>query len=767
VNRTLARLLKRSAGIGSDTALARVLEEAASCAPASASRELKSLLEGLGNLLERVDAAYDQHDRDLDLRTRSLELTSEELVGVNERLREDLAMRNRVLQALREAAATLLNASDESVEVPDPSDVEGLSRLLPVLVRQQEANRAALAESERRFSDLYQRAMVDVNERTKAHRLQGALHEISNATHSAADLPEMLGRIHGVIGELLPAENCFVALYDETSKSVTFPYFIDEHDSVPSPRKLGDGGLTDEVLRTGNALLVTRSANEVAALQGNPVFGTDSLDWLGVPLKTKNRTIGVLAVQSYAGTVRYTEVDKALLQFVSDQVAAAIERKQTDNLIWQQANFDALTRLPNRRMFRDRLEQNLKKCKRDGGSLAILFIDLDRFKEVNDTLGHDRGDTLLVEAARRIRECVRDTDTVARFGGDEFTIALMDLEDPDRVEYIAGRILACLSTAFRLGPEKVFVTASVGITLYPRDATQIEDLFRHADQALYAAKSAGRNRFSYFTPELQVAALTRMHTTNDLRGAIEKGQLSLHYQPIVELATGSVHKAEALIRWHHPLRGLIGPADFIPLAEASGLILEIGAWVFREVTKWMKGWRDAGHGEFQVSINQSPREFQREDNTYSDWVAHLQEVGLPGGCIAVEITEGLLLDASPEVKTMLLELRDAGIEVAIDDFGVGYSSLSYLKNLDIDYLKIDQTFTRNILPGSSDLVLSEAIIVMAHKLGLKVIAEGVETAGQRDLLIAVGCDYAQGYLFARPMPEEAFEEYLGARVGAR
>jgi diguanylate cyclase (GGDEF)-like protein/PAS domain S-box-containing protein len=442
-------------------------------------------------------------------------------------------------------------------------------------------------------------------------------------------------------------------------------------------------------------------------------------------------------------------------------------KKEAENVIWQQANFDSLTLLPNRRMFRDRLEQDLKKSRRDGTVIAILFIDLDRFKEVNDTLGHDKGDILLVEAARRIRACVRESDTVARLGGDEFTVALTDLGDTGRVQYIAQAIIQALSEAFTLGIERVYVTASIGITLYPTDAAEIHDLFKHADQALYAAKAAGRNRFSYYTPELQVAALERMRLTNDMRDALEEGQFILHFQPVVELGTGRIRKAEALVRWQHPRDGTIAPGRFIPLAEASGLIVDIGSWVFREAVRWVRRWREAGHHDFQVSVNLSPREFQREGTAFAERVAHLRESGLPGHCITVEITEGLLLDASPEVKGKLLELRDAGIEVAIDDFGIGYSSLSYLKNLHIDYLKIDQSFTRNLATGSSDMALTEAMIVMAHKLGLKVIAEGVESAVQRDLLRAFGCDYGQGYLFAEAMPPEAFEQFLKGRPGLR
>jgi diguanylate cyclase (GGDEF)-like protein/PAS domain S-box-containing protein len=437
------------------------------------------------------------------------------------------------------------------------------------------------------------------------------------------------------------------------------------------------------------------------------------------------------------------------------------DKKQTEALVWQQANFDTLTQLPNRRMFQNRLEQAIVKSRRDGSRVAILFIDLDHFKEVNDTLGHHQGDVLLVDAAHRIGACVRECDTVARLGGDEFTVILSELDAAGlgRVETIAQTILDSLRAPFPLGAEQAFVSASIGITLFPDDAASIEDLLKHADQAMYAAKDAGRNRFSYFTPALQVAALNRMRLTNDLRGAVKGQQLELYFQPIVHLRSGRIHKAEALVRWRHPVRGLVSPMEFIPLAEASGLIIEIGAWVFREAVRWLRRWRSEIDPAFQLSVNQSPLEFQR-DGGYQAWLALLGELGLPGQAVVIEITEGLLLDASSSVVDQLLQLRDGGIQVALDDFGTGYCSLSYLKKFDIDYLKIDRSFTRNLAPDSSDMALSDAIIVMAHKLGLHVIAEGVETPEQRDLLAAAGCDYGQGYLFARPMPATEFDALL-------
>ena len=443
------------------------------------------------------------------------------------------------------------------------------------------------------------------------------------------------------------------------------------------------------------------------------------------------------------------------------------ERKRSESLIWQQANFDSLTGLPNRRMLRDRLEQDILKGRRDGTQLALLFIDLDHFKEVNDTLGHDFGDLLLVEAARRIRECVREADTVARMGGDEFTVLVSELSDTKQLERVLQTMLHSLAKAFQLGQEQVFVSASIGITMYPQDAIEVESLFKNADQALYAAKGAGRNRFSFFTPELQETAQHRVRLANDLRSALSQGQLSVHYQPIVELASGAIHKAEALLRWQHPMRGFVSPTEFIPIAESTGLIVDIGEWVFQQAARQVQRWRTLHAANFQISVNRSPAQFHSSVEQTPPWSMQLLAMGLPGDALAVEITEGLLLDASANITEQLLELSDCGIQVSLDDFGTGYSSLSYLQRYDIDYLKIDQSFVRHLIPASTDLALCKAIIVMAHELGMKVVAEGVETEAQRDLLTLAGCDFAQGYLFARPMPADEFETYLAHQAQGR
>ncbi len=433
------------------------------------------------------------------------------------------------------------------------------------------------------------------------------------------------------------------------------------------------------------------------------------------------------------------------------------DRKLAEQTIWKQANFDPLTGLPNRTLFHDYLKQEIKKADRNGQSLALLFIDLDRFKEVNDTLGHDMGDHLLHEAARRLGLCVRSTDTVARLGGDEFTVILCSLNEANSTERIVRTILDSLATPFQLGAEVAYVSASIGITLYPEDADCSEALLKNADQAMYAAKNQGRNGYHYFTSSMQAAALERMRLTVDLRAALPGGQLQLYYQPIVELSSGIVRKAEALIRWQHPVYGLISPAEFIPIAEDTGMIVEIGDWVFHEAARQALCWRAEHCPDFQISINKSPLQFRNNHEHSGKWLEYLQETDLPGQGLVVEITESLLLDTHTSIIEILNKYRDSGLQIALDDFGTGYSSLSYLKKYPIDYLKIDQSFVRHLTANSKEMAMCEAIIVMAHKLGIQVIAEGVETQENLDLLLAAGCDYGQGYFFARPMPAAEFD----------
>ena len=446
------------------------------------------------------------------------------------------------------------------------------------------------------------------------------------------------------------------------------------------------------------------------------------------------------------------------------------DKKRAEEAIWRQANFDALTGLPNRHMFNERLQQEVKRSQRTGKPFALMFLDLDHFKDVNDSHGHDMGDQLLMETAERLMSCLRNTDAVghinnvARLGGDEFTIILTELNDKINIEHISQRILTKLAEPFHLKGELAYVSASIGITVFPEDAEDTETLIKNADQSMYHAKNKGRNNYSYFTKSMQIEAQKRRVMINDLRIAIDEEQFRVVYQPIINLSTQQIYKAEALIRWQHPVHGLISPAEFIPLAEETGLIIEIGDWMFYQAANQVASWRKLLNENFQISINKSPVQFHSTADAYDAWFDYLLGLDLPGESMVVEITEGLMLDQNSMVSDKLIALREAGVEIAVDDFGTGYSALSYLKKFDVDYLKIDQSFVQNLSIYSEDMVLCEAIIVMAHKLGLKVIAEGVETIEQRDLLTAIGCDYGQGYLFSRPVRAEELERLVLAQI---
>ena len=435
-------------------------------------------------------------------------------------------------------------------------------------------------------------------------------------------------------------------------------------------------------------------------------------------------------------------------------------RRQSEQMIWKQAHYDSLTGLANRQMVHDQLEREIKIAQRSNTSIAFLFLDLDDFKDINDTLGHHVGDTLLIEAAKRLRNSTRKVDTIARLGGDEFVIIMGGLESSYQPDITASNLLKQMAEPFELGHETAFISASIGITIYPQDASNPIEVLRNADQAMYAAKLNGGNGFRYFTPIMQQNALSRMSIINDLRSALPKNQFRLHYQPIVNLMDNSIYKAEALIRWQHPERGLVSPIEFIPIAEETKLIVDIGDWVFRQASHQSAQWRGTLHPNFQVSINTSPLQYKSEAFSAKAWLEYLQLLDIPGDAIAIEITEGTLMESGSSIDRTLLAFRDANIQVSLDDFGTGYSSLSMLKKLDIDYLKIDKLFVDNLALSSDDLALCEAIIVMAHKLGLKVVAEGIETEQQRELLLAAGCDYGQGYLFAKPLTDLEFEALL-------
>lgn len=478
--------------------------------------------------------------------------------------------------------------------------------------------------------------------------------------------------------------------------------------------------------------------------------------WQGeIVNKRKNGDIYIL--RSSINSI-YKE-DGSILHFVA-LLQDVTEQKKNESLIWQQANFDQLTNLPNRRMFLDRLDHEIKSAQRTKTKIGLLFLDLDNFKEVNDTLGHKAGDELLKMAANRLTECIRDVDIVARLGGDEFIVILGNLTNELDIERVSQLILKTLKEPFYLNNEPAYVSASIGITTYPDDAENVDMLLKNADQAMYAAKQCGRDRYSYFTKSLEEAAEYRRQIGNDLRMALEEKQFWLAYQPIVHLTSGKIHKAEALLRWNHPINGFYSPDEFIPIAEETGIINDIGDWVFHEAVNQVKLWRESIHPNFQISINKSPLQFHHSTNNHRSWLEHLKELNIPTECIAIEITENLLLDASESVGNVLLEYSEAGIDISLDDFGTGYSSLAYLQKYDVDYIKIDRSFISELALHPKKIVLCKSIILMAHELGMQVIAEGIETKEQHDILKAMGCDYGQGFLFSEGVSANAFETFF-------
>ena len=434
------------------------------------------------------------------------------------------------------------------------------------------------------------------------------------------------------------------------------------------------------------------------------------------------------------------------------------EKKLNEAEVLRLAQFDGITSLPNRSLFTDRLSQEMKQAKRNGKSLALIMLDIDRFKEVNDSLGHQQGDFLLKLVSERLLQCVRTTDTVGRLGGDEFTIILTNVNNPVDIEQAAFKIVTALAEPYQLGGDLAYITVSLGITLYPDDAIDIEELFKNADQAMYTAKDSGRNRHCYYMPSMHTKSSHKAYIASELRNALSNNELSVFYQPIVNLATNQIDKAEALLRWKHPKEGDISPALFIPIAEETGQIIAIGDWVFKQAAIAVKACREKIHHQFQISVNKSPIQFKVDLRPHFSWIEHLTALGLPGESIVIEITEGLLIEVTESLKIQFDAFKNAGIQVALDDFGTGYSSLSYLQQFDVHYLKIDRAFIKNLGPNLADLALCEAIIVMAHKLGMKVIAEGVETTEQMELLKIAGCDYAQGFLFSRAVPLNELHE---------
>jgi diguanylate cyclase (GGDEF)-like protein/PAS domain S-box-containing protein len=432
------------------------------------------------------------------------------------------------------------------------------------------------------------------------------------------------------------------------------------------------------------------------------------------------------------------------------------ERKASEQRLEHLAQYDALTDLPNRILLADRLGQVIKAAGRTGSKAAVVFVDLDRFKEVNDSLGHDNGDVLLQTVAKRLTNTVRAEDTVARLGGDEFVVVLANLSDADDVATVTQKLMGSLAHPVLLAGHDITVTASLGVAVFPDDAADCQELLRNADAAMYAAKAAGRNACRFYTGDMNLRALEVLSVESALRRALERNEFELHYQPQIDIASGALVGAEALIRWNHPDKGLLMPDSFIPIAEERGLIVGIGTWVIEEAARQLASW---GSASLPIAVNLSSVQFHQKN--FALRVAKTLEANhVSPGQLELELTESITMRDAEATLGVLQSLHEAGIRMSIDDFGTGYSSLNYLRRFPIDKIKIDQSFVREMAEEGDTAMIVSGIIGLAKSLKLKVIAEGVETSRQLELLRALGCDEAQGYLFSRALPPAAFEKLV-------
>lgn len=475
--------------------------------------------------------------------------------------------------------------------------------------------------------------------------------------------------------------------------------------------------------------------------------------------QTPGRTSGFCIAVGFQAERDLADAERYFLSSLTYALAAATDRNRSREHLTYLAQFDSLTGLPNRSLLLDRLQTALATARRQGSRLGLIYLDLDRFKQVNDTLGHEAGDQLLIQAGIRMAACLRASDTVARLSGDEFALLLPGLDNLEDAERVARKVLAQLLKPFVLNGKQAYISASLGAAIYPDDASSAESLIQCADQAMYCSKDAGRNEFHFFRREMGDAAVAKIEFENLLRQAVANDQFFLLYQPKVDLATGAICGLEALLRWRHPVRGIISPADFIAVLEETGLITEVGRWVLRSVAEQIVQWQKSGLTVPRVSLNLSPRQFSSADLD-SHVRATLNESGVDPALIEFELTESLLMQDPARAAVLLDRFRSYGLRLSIDDFGTGYSSLAYLTRFPVDVLKVDKAFVQGLIGRPEDATITWAIIQLAHSLHLQVVAEGVETAEQVDMLVHHGCDVMQGYYFSPPVAADWVADML-------
>ena len=617
------------------------------------------------------------------------------------------------------------------------------------------------------FRDITERKGAEERlKRSKA--LSDELNKISKLVHSTFDTEGIMTDALEGAARALGADGAWVGLFDNGSQglSIRFSYNMPESlkDRCCSPEEAKG---IQYVASHNDAFAFNDLATDTRVNAGFwKMFGFSAV--LAAPLTVRQNVIGSIMFFRRTHFV-YDDADIDFARKLSATFSAGLDnaslyqdRRQMEEEMRQLAHHDTLTGLPNRRLFQDIMNVELKQANRHKKKLAILFLDLDRFKEVNDTFGHNAGDVLLKEAALRLQVVVRGSDTIARIGGDEFNLILADLSRPEDSADIAAKIIRSFQEPFSIAGQELRITTSVGISIYPDDSTEVDALLRYADIAMYHAKENGRNKYQFYDASINFRSLERIRLESMLQRSLQLGEMVIYYQPLVDLKTRRVVSAEALARWRHPERGLLEPKEFLPAAEETGFINAIDEWALRTACKQVRVWLDAGNPPVSVIVNLSARRFQEPD-LIKKVSAILKDAGVPPGCLDLEITETTAMANVAVTAVRMRELSEMGIGISIDDFGTGYSSLSYLKKLPIERLKIDQSFIQDIPGDPDDRAVVEAVTAMAHNMKMKVVAEGVETEEQLEFVRRTGCDEMQGFLFSKPLPAEEFQELVRAR----
>jgi diguanylate cyclase (GGDEF)-like protein/PAS domain S-box-containing protein len=713
-------------------------------------RQLKRHLSGADALpleckdfLDAVDEAYRQFDGDRAMLERSLDLSSEELLQANSDMR---AVFERIINSSHDGILAFDMEGRYTAWNPGMERITGLSKAVmlgenahetfPLTTREEadELFRSALAGEV--TLAIAQERPFHISETDRSGFIEGHFSALHNEQ----------GNIIGVLAIIRDITER-VRAERERNRLAMFP------EENPNPiLELDEKGeikyLNPAARQTFPELLVQGTAHPI--LEG-VLSAAASLHKNDQKLTTRVTSFNK---RTYEEQISVSAESNQIRVYISDISG----RRRAEELLIYQAYHDTLTQLPNRMLLMDNLQHTLARIGWQNRIVAVLYVDLDHFKRINDTMGHSIGDMFIKVVAESLTGLVRDGDTVARFGGDDFAILLSDVAKVQDVSSIAQKILKSFSQPLTVKDHEFFLTASIGISIAPNDSKDPETLIRNADTAMYRAKEQGRNTYQVFTPEMNAEVTKRLNMETAMRYALKREEFVLHYQPLINIASGEIAGVEALVRWNHPEWGLVPPVQFIPLAEETGLIIPLGEWVLHAACKQCKRWQEAGFKAFKVAVNLSARQFQPQ-NLLEKIVQTLFDTNLDPHCLELELTESILQTSGTTIDT-LHTLSGLGVTISIDDFGTGYSSLSYLKRFPINKLKIDRSFVRDIVSDADDRVIVEAIVNLAQSLRFGVIAEGVETTEQLEFLRALKCDEFQGYLFSKPLPSEQVTDLL-------